>query len=172
MVPNIKNFFDEIEKELFEKGSRTKDINSKIEDFDINFLNKEDDIKDNTILFEKEGEDDIIDKKDFDEDTKEDNVVLNDILEDLNKNILISVKEEEEEEKNQKACQEILELLGYPKSQKNIRGVISPFKPLLQPKKISMVGKVFYNSAYYDENKTSENTTNINSHNNIENKEH
>ena len=172
MVQNIKNFFDEIEKELFEKGSRTKDINIKIEDFDINFLNKEDDIKDNTILFEKEGEDDIIDKKDFDEDTKEDNVVLNDILEDLNKNILISVKEEEEEEKNQKACQEILELLGYPKSQKNIRGVISPFKPLLQPKKISMVGKVFYNSAYYDENKTSENTTNINSHNNIENKEH
>jgi hypothetical protein len=172
MVQNIKNFFDEIEKELFEKGSRTKDINSKIEDFDINFLNKDDDVKDNTILFEKEGEDDIIDKKDFDEDTKEDNVVLNDILEDLNKNILISVKEEEEEEKNQKACQEILEILRYPKSHKNLRDAISPFKPLTQPKKISMVGKVFYNSAYYDENKTSENTTNINSNNNIENKEH
>ena len=43
---------------------------------------------------------------------------------------------------------------------------------MFQPKKISMVGKVFYNSAYYDEKKTSENTTNINSNNNIENKEH
>ena len=170
MEPDIKEFFEKIEKELIENENRTKDLDSKIEDFDLNSLSKEDDIKEKSISLEKEGE--TIDKKDFEEDIKEDNLVLNDILEDLNKNILINIKDEEEEEKNQKACQEILEILRYPKSHKNIRGVISPFKPLLQPKKISMVGKVFYNSAYYDENKTSENTTNINSHNNIGSKEH
>ena len=170
MEPDIKEFFEKIEKELIENENRTKDLDSKIEDFDLNSLSKEDDIKEKSISLEKEGE--TIDKKDFEEDIKEDNLVLNDILEDLNKNILINIKDEEEEEKNQKACQEILEILRYPKSHKNRRGVISPFKPLLQPKKISMVGKVFYNSAYYDENKTSENTTNINSHNNIGSKEH
>ena len=167
----MKDFFEKIEKELLENENRTKDLNCKIEDFDLNFLRKDDYLKEKSISFEKEG--DTIDKKDFEEDIKEDNLVLNDILEDLNKNILINVKEEEEEEKNQKACQEILEILRYPKSDKNLRGVISPFKPLIQPKKISMVGKVFYNSAYYDENKTRENTMNINSNNNnIENKEH
>ena len=170
MEPDMKDFFEKIEKELLENENRTKDLNCKIEDFDVNFLRKDDYLKEKSISFEKEG--DAIDKKDFEEDIKEDNLVLNDILEDLNKNILINVKEEEEEEKNQKACQEILEILRYPKSDKNLRGVISPFKPLIQPKKISMVGKVFYNSAYYDENKTRENTTNINSNNNIENKEH
>ena len=170
MEPDIKDFFEKIEKELLENENRTKDLNCKIEDFDLNFLRKDDYLKEKSISFEKEG--DTIDKKDFEEDIKEDNLVLNDILEDLNKNILINVKEEEEEEKNQKACQEILEILRYPKSDKNLRGVISPFKPLIQPKKISMVGKVFYNSAYYDENKTRENTMNINSNNNIENKEH
>ena len=171
MEPDIEKFFEKIEKELLENENRTKDINTKNDDFELNFLRKDDDIKEKSISFEKEEE--VIDKKDFEEDAKEDNLVLNDILEDLNKNILINVKDdEEEEEKNQKACQEILEILRYPKSHKNLRGVISPFKPLLQPKKISMVGKVFYNSAYYDENKTSENTTNINSNNNIENKEH
>ena len=170
MEPVIKDFFEKIEKELLENENRTKDLYCKIEDFDINFLKNDDNIKEKSISFEKEGE--TIDKKDFEEDIKEDNLVLNNILEDLNKNILINVKEEEEEEKNQKACQEILEILRYPKSHKNLRGVISPFKPLLQPKKISMVGKVFYNSAYYDENKTSENTTNINSNNNIENKDY
>ena len=170
MEPVIKDFFEKIEKELLENENRTKDLYCKIEDFDINFLKKDDNIKEKSISFEKEEE--TIDKKDFEEDIKEDNLVLNNILEDLNKNILINVKEEEEEEKNQKACQEILEILRYPKSHKNLRGVISPFKPLLQPKKISMVGKVFYNSAYYDENKTSENTTNINSNNNIENKDY
>ena len=103
-------------------------------------------------------EDEIIKKEDFDEDAKEDEVVVNPILEDLNKNILINVKEEEED-KNQMACREILEILRYPLSQKNVRGVISPFKPLLQPKKVSMVGKVFYNSTTdNDENKTRDNT--------------
>ena len=44
-------------------------------------------------------------------------------------------------------CQEILSILKKPLSNKNIRNsniYSSPFKPLLKPKKISMVGKVLF----------------------------
>ena len=90
MEPDIKKLFEKIEKELLENESRTKDINSKIDDFDSDFLGKEEIIKENALSFEKEGEN--IDKKDFEEDAKEDNIVLNDILEDLNKNNLNKCK--------------------------------------------------------------------------------
>ena len=90
MEPDIEKFFEKIEKELLENENRTKDINTKNDDFELNFLRKDDDIKEKSISFEKEEE--VIDKKDFEEDAKEDNLVLNDILEDLNKNILINVK--------------------------------------------------------------------------------
>ena len=98
---------------------------------------------------EKEG--DIINKQDFEEDNKERDIILNDILEDLNKNVFINIKRQEEDSK-QKAIKEILEILKYPHSDKDIRMGISPFKPLLQPKKVSMVGRVFYNSADKDNN--------------------
>ena len=98
---------------------------------------------------EKEGE--IINKQDFEEDNKERDIILNDILEDLNKNVFINIKRQEEDSK-QKAIKEILEILKYPHSDKDIRMGISPFKPLLQPKKVSMVGRVFYNSADKDNN--------------------
>ena len=90
MEPDIEKFIEKIEKELLENENRTKDLNTKNDDFELNFLRKDDDIKEKSISFEKEEE--IIDKKDFEEDAKEDNLVLNDILEDLNKNILINVK--------------------------------------------------------------------------------
>ena len=93
------------------------------------------------------------------------------ILEDLDKNILINVKEQEEEQK-QKAIGEILflviidvfynyfplknfvfifgnnllEILKYLHSDTNIRISSSTFKPLLRPKKISMGGRVFFNN--------------------------
>ena len=116
MEPDIDEFFEKIEKELLENENRTKDPNSKIDDFELNFLRKDEDIKEKSISFEKEEE--IIDKKDFEEDITEGNLALNNILEDLNKNILINVKDDKEEEKNQKDCQEILEILRYPKSHK------------------------------------------------------
>ena len=52
-----------------------------------------------------------------------------------------------------------MEILKYPRSDKNIRGGISPFKPLLKPKKISLVGKVFYNIPD-DENNNTDNNNN------------
>ena len=156
MEAELNNFFEKLEKNKLDNENRTKEIKFNIDDIKIDFFNSEKDIKENALSQIKE--DEIIKKEDFDEDAKEDEVVVNPILEDLNKNILINVKEEEED-KNQMACREILEILRYPLSQKNVRGVISPFKPLLQPKKVSMVGKVFYNSTTdNDENKTRDNT--------------
>ena len=157
MEAELNDFFEKLEKNKLDNENRTKEIKFNIDDIKIDFFNSEKDIKENALSQIKE--DEIIKKEDFDEDAKEDEVVVNPILEDLNKNILINVKEEEED-KNQMACREILEILRYPLSQKNVRGVISPFKPLLQPKKVSMVGKVFYNSTTEnDENKTRDNTT-------------
>jgi len=156
MEAELNDFFEKLEKNKLDNENRTKEIKFNIDDIKIDFFNSEKDIKENALSQIKE--DEIIKKEDFDEDAKEDEVVVNPILEDLNKNILINVKEEEED-KNQMACREILEILRYPLSQKNVRGVISPFKPLLQPKKVSMVGKVFYNSTTdNDENKTRDNT--------------
>ena len=156
MEAELNDFFKKLEKNKLDNENRTKEIKFNIDDIKIDFFNSEKDIKENALSQIKE--DEIIKKEDFDEDAKEDEVVVNPILEDLNKNILINVKEEEED-KNQMACREILEILRYPLSQKNVRGVISPFKPLLQPKKVSMVGKVFYNSTTdNDENKTRDNT--------------
>ena len=156
MEAELNDFFKKLEKNKLDNENRTKEIKFNIDDIKIDFFNNEKDIKENALSQIKE--DEIIKKEDFDEDAKEDEVVVNPILEDLNKNILINVKEEEED-KNQMACREILEILRYPLSQKNVRGVISPFKPLLQPKKVSMVGKVFYNSTTdNDENKTRDNT--------------
>ena len=162
MEVELNDFFEKLEKNKLDNENRTKEIKFNIDDIKIDFFNSEKDIKENALSQIKE--DEIINKEDFDEDAKEDEVVVSPILEDLNKNILINVKEEEED-KNQMACREILEILRYPLSQKNVRGVISPFKPLLQPKKVSMVGKVFYNSTTdNDENKTRDNTG-FNGHN-------
>ena len=143
--------------EKIEKDSIFKDI-LKNEEFNnlefSNLVNKERDMKD-ILDFEKEGE--IIKKHDFEEDNKEEDLMFKKILEDLDKNILINIKKQEEDQK-QKAINELLEILKYPHSDKNVRISSSPFKPLLQPKKISMVGRVFFNSNSNNDNTTKENT--------------
>lgn len=73
------------------------------------------------------------------------------------------------------ACQEILSILKKPSSNKTIirnRNIYNsqndtPFKPLLKPKKVSLVGKVFYDIPS-DINSTcsSKNNNNINIENN------
>ena len=60
------------------------------------------------------------------------------------------------------AYSEVLEILKYNQSDKDIRSEISPFKPMQEPKKISMVGRVFYNSADKDDNNNYVNPDNIN----------
>ena len=141
------NIFEKTNKNQVEQVIRKKEDLDKVEELDL-FKNINE-IDENSINLEKEGE--IINKQDFEEDNKERDIILNDILEDLNKNVLINIKRQEEDSK-QKAIKEILEILKYPHSDKDIRMGISPFKPLLQPKKVSMVGRVFYNSADKENN--------------------
>ena len=95
--------------------------------------------------------------KDFFDNKNEDNIEIKNILSDLNKNIELNITEKEKENDNSKECQEILNILKKPLSHKNIRYYNSPFKPLLKPRQISMVGKVFFNIPN-DENNTNNNT--------------
>lgn len=140
MESDLKDFYEKIERIQLDEDFRMKDINFQKDDNKINFSENEKDLKDTALNFEKDGE--IIKTQDFEEDVKEGEQVVNSILEDLNKNIFINVKEEEED-KNQMACREILEILRYPHSYKNIRGVVSPFKPLFQPKKFRWLERFF-----------------------------
>ena len=134
---------------------------NKIDLTDINFLSN--------IILENENEK-IVENEinDFEEDNKEENSVFETILNDLNKNIEINLKEHENENNINQPCQEILDILTYPLSDKNIRNGISPFKPMLKPKKISLIGKVLSdmpidvhnnNSHNNTHNNTTENTT-------------
>ena len=68
------------------------------------------------------------------DDKDEENNDIRSILSDLNKNIELNINEKEN--KYNKECQEIINILKFNQS---------PFRPLLQPKKISMVGKIIFN---------------------------
>lgn len=159
-----EDFFEKKENKTITNDNKTKGSFSKNDYINSNNIRK--DVLDKIIDFEKEGE--IINKEDFDEDNKEENIMLKTILEDLNKNILINVKEQEVDQK-QKAIDELLELFKYPHSDKNIRMNASPFKPLFQPKIVSMVGRVFYNSTDNNDNmnSTKDNTNSCNNNGGI-----
>ena len=164
-----------MEKEL--KNSHSKNENNLNDKEELNMKNENYDLNDFHFSFEKIKDlnetnffSGIISEKenlniknnqnyDFDEDNKEENIVLKTILDDLNKNIEINVKELENENKNNPQCREILEILKYPLSDKNIRNGISPFKPLLKPKKISLIGKVLSDMPIDDNNNNSNNNS-------------
>ena len=86
------------------------------------------------------------------EDQKEEECVINDILTELNKNIEISIPENQE-------CKEILQILRKPYSDKDLRNYY-PFKPLSKPKKISLIGRVLSDIPDDDENTTTKNSNN------------
>ena len=154
-------FFEKIENNLIKKEPQTNKEDYKI---DIqNIINNEKYLKDKAIDLETEGE--IIKINEFVEDNKEEDLMLKTILEDLDKNIQINIKKQEEEQK-QKAIDEILSILKYPKSDSNIRDNVSPFKPLLHPKKVSMVGRVFFYSTDNNDNiSTTKDNTNCSNDN-------
>ena len=153
------NIFDETKEEKIEKDIRTKESLDIIEDIDIDKFKNYTEINKDSIPLKYEEY--LINKQDFEEDNIERDIILNDILEDLNKNIEININQQQEDSK-QKAIEEILEILKYNQSDKDIRSEISPFKPMQEPKKISMVGRVFYNSADKDDNNNYVNPDNIN----------
>ena len=150
MKKNTEDILEKLGKNSIIEEIGTNDEYNKVEFINLN--NKEKDLKEKIIDFEKEGEN--IKEQNFEEDTGEDDMMLKMILEDLDKNIFINIKDQEEKWK-QKAIDEILESLKYLHSDKNIRISSSPFKPLLQPKKVSMVGRVFFNNSSNNENSNS-----------------
>ena len=150
MKKNTEDILEKLGKNSIIEEIGTNDEYNKVEFNNLN--NKEKDLKEKIIDFEKEGEN--IKEQNFEEDTGEDDMMLKMILEDLDKNIFINIKDQEEKRK-QKAIDEILEILKYLHSDKNIRISSSPFKPLLQPKKVSMVGRVFFNNSSNNENSNS-----------------
>jgi hypothetical protein len=138
-------------------NNKSNDINNENIDFENDFINS-------NLSFDNnfENKDKLL-IKDFIDDKNEDNLEIKTILSDLDKNININIKEKEN--KNFKECQEILNILKKPLSDKNIRFYNSPFKPLLKPRKISMVGRVFYDIPN-DENNTNSVTTQNSSNSN------
>ena len=93
-----------------------------------------------------------IKKIDFIEEKSEDNNEIQSILNILNNKSEINIREKQKEDNNYNECQEIINILKKPLSEKNVRFYSSPFKPLLKPRKISMEGKVLYNSPKYEMN--------------------
>ena len=146
------------------KFNKTSRCNEKI-DFENNFILN--------VSFEKKNfKDEIYDKyisikkMDFLDDKNEENNEIKSILSDLDKNIEINIKENEN--KNYNECQEILNILKKPLSDKNLRFYNSPFKPLLKPRKISMVGKILCgipNDENDNTKNTSQNSSNCNNDN-------
>ena len=136
-------------------NNKSNDINHENIDFENAFINS-------NLSFDNnfENKDKLL-IKDFIDDKNEDNLEIKTILSDLDKNINLK----EKENKNFKECQEILNILKKPLSDKNIRFYNSPFKPLLKPRKISMVGRVFYDIPN-DENNTNSVTTQNSSNSN------
>ncbi len=98
---------------------------------------------------------------DFIKDINDEMTEIKSILSELNKNIEITIKDKN----NNKECQEILNILKKPLSDRNIRYFSSPFRPLEKPKKISMIGKIIFDSTKDEEdykNEITQNSSNIN----------
>lgn len=102
---------------------------------------------------------DTINKNEFIEQKKQ-------VCNDENTNIIFN-------DEHFNACQEILSILKKPSSNKNIRirniynsQNDTPFKPLLKPKKVSLVGKVFYDIPSDINSTCSSKNNNINIENN------
>ena len=87
-----EDIIEKLEKDSIKKEIRTNDEFNNIEFIDL--VSNEKDIK-GLIDFEKEGEN--IKKQDFEEDNKEEDLMFKSILEDLDKNILINIKKQEED---------------------------------------------------------------------------
>jgi len=144
------NFDAEIEKNFNNKCLEDNDINDL---FDVlNEINK-------AVTIDT----DSINKKEFIEHKKQE-------CNDENTNIIFN-------DEHFNACQEILSILKKPSSNKTIRNrniynseYDTPFKPLLKPKKVSLVGKVFYDIPSDINSTCSSNKNNNNI--NIENNNH
>ena len=159
-------------------NNKTKFVNKEnnyLRDLINEELNLEKDFLDSNISFDCcfNSKNKVLDKDidltkiDFIKDKNDEENEIKSILSELDKNIEITLKEKD----NYKECQEILNILKKPLSEKNVRFYRSPFKPLEKPRKISMVGKIIFNDTKDDEeDNKSEITQNSSNTNDINNK--
>ena len=158
--------------------------NKSLHDFEFKFEKEKN-------LTEKDISQNIFNNKYFEEIELDE---LSDVINEINKAVTIDIntvnKKDSNINKNQtyikqnnniinddnfNVCQEILSILKKPLSNKNIRHrniYSTPFKPLLEPKKVSMVGKVLFDMT--SDNNTKEcsiekNTNSNNGNSNINN---
>jgi len=171
MENEIKDIISQNDKNKFDKEQDMKNEIININEFHFSFENKNEINYANILPHISENENEKIESaehNDFEDDNKEENSVFEAILNDLNKNIEFDIKELENENINFRECQEILEILKYPLSDKNIRNGISPFKPLLKPKKVYLIGKVLCDM-HTDNNNSLNNNSTENTSSNVNN---
>ena len=125
---------------------------------DINEIDIFENKLDNNLDFKTKIEKPLLDKS---KDNIEENDLneINDILKEMDNSISINlnysynnIKIKNNNESHEKECNEILSILKRPFSNKDVRYLNkdTPFKPLLRPKKVSMIGKVLYNVSSED----------------------
>ncbi len=125
---------------------------------DINEIDIFENKFDNNLDFKTEIEKPLLDKS---KDNIEENDLneINDILKKMDNSISINlnysynnIQIKNNNESHEKECNEILSILKRPFSNKDVRYLNkdTPFKPLLRPKKVSMIGKVLYNVSSED----------------------
>ena len=146
-IKSEKEFLDSINKNLEKINSNKSNIFSENDSIN-NSENFEHIFSNNYIIYNnvKENNNNEV------EDNKEENIIINNILIELNKNIEIEIPENQE-------CKEILQILRKPYSDKDLRNYY-PFKPLSKPKKISLIGRVLSDIPDDDESATTKNSNN------------
>ena len=140
-------------EDLVKKSNNNSSFENDINEIDI-FENK----FDNNLDFKTEIEKPLLDKS---KENIEENDLneINDILKQMDNSISINlnysynnIKIKNNNESHEKECNEILSILKRPFSNKDVRYLNkdTPFKPLIKPKKVSMIGKVLYNVSSED----------------------
>ena len=140
-------------EDLVKKSNNHSSFENDIKEIDI-FENK----FDNNLDFKTEIEKPLLDKS---KENIEENDLneINDILKEMDNSISINlnysynnIKIKNNNESHEKECNEILSILKRPFSNKDVRYLNkdTPFKPLIKPKKVSMIGKVLYNVSSED----------------------
>ena len=129
---------------------------------DMSKINLLDNLFENNLVFKIEQEKPIIEKSKINLEEIDLNEI-NDMLNEMDNEIPINIGinhsynniKIKNKESHEQECKEILRILNIPYrpySNKDLRKVNldTPFKPLLKPKKVSMIGRVFYNVSSED----------------------
>jgi len=180
-ISKTENHLIQIDSSFDEDINEVDDIfnNKSLHDLEFKFEKEKN-------LAEKDISQNLFNNKYFEELELDD---INDVINEINKAVTIDINTVNQKDcdnnknKNQtyikqnnnitnddhfNVCQEILSILKKPLSNKNIRNrniYSTPFKPLLKPKKISMVGKVFFDIPSDNNTKECSNEKNNNNDN-------